>query len=560
MLRQRMRLGDILVTSEIITKEQLAQALEVQKQKGDKLGATLISLGFLREEQLFRVLGDQFGIPYIDVATVHIDPKVPKIISESVAKRHKLIPVSLEGNRLTIAMADPLDIVAQDDIRLISGMEVLPGIASAQDIMKVSDRYYDNSETAQRAADDFNAQKVSLDENEETEDAGVTNAPIVRLVNSIINQAVKSRASDIHFEPFEKYLKIRMRVDGELREMMTQAHAMHAAMVTRIKIMSKLNISEKRVPQDGRVAAIIEGKPIDMRVSILPTVYGEKVVIRLLDQGGLVVKKEQLGFSEHNLELVNKMLLVPEGIILLTGPTGSGKTTTLYSVLRELNKPTKNIITVEDPVEYRLDGINQVQVNAKAGLTFASGLRSILRQDPDIVMLGEIRDSETAEIAVRASITGHIVLSTIHTNDTISTISRLTDMGIPSYLVASAVVGIIAQRLVRKICPKCSEEVEATDLEKKYLHMEDHEHVKIYRGKGCIACGGSGYAGRTGIHEVLLVDKDIKSMISAERPENEIFEVARQKGLQTLNEHCIQLVLQGRTTVEELVRMTYHFG
>ncbi len=483
-----------------------------------------------------------------------------KLLQRALQKKHRLIPISLEGNMLTIAMEDPLDMIAQDDVRLVTGMEVSAVLAPRRDITAAINRYYDTSEQAKRAIDEFHAQKSDFKQEEKEEDAGVANAPIVRLVNTIILQAYKSKASDIHIEPYENYLRVRIRIDGELRELMSQDMSMHPAIVTRIKIMGKLNISEKRVPQDGRVETNIDGNSIDMRISVLPTVYGEKIVIRLLDRDGLALRKDQLGFSESNLEKLNKMLLVPEGIVLVTGPTGSGKTTTLYTILKELNTPIKNIITVEDPVEYRLDGINQVQVNVKAGMTFPSALRSILRQDPDIVMVGEIRDGETAEIAVRAAITGHVVLSTIHTNDTVSTIARLVDMDVPGYLVASALVGVIAQRLVRRICPKCGETHEASHLEKSYLGIPDAESVTVKKGRGCNFCNGSGYKGRVAIHEVLLVSKRIKELISKNAAEAQLWEAAEEEGLTTLNHNCRELVLGGVTTVEELVRVAYTFG
>ncbi|MDO4754610.1 MAG: ATPase, T2SS/T4P/T4SS family [Bacillota bacterium] len=560
MIRRKMRLGDILVSEGLLSKENLEKALAEQKNTGGRLGNTLIKMGMIGEDQLFDVLSDQFGIPYVDIATMQIDPKVPKIIPESLAKKHKLIPIKIDGNILTIAMEDPLDIIAQDDIRLVTGLEISVVISSSRDILSAVNRYYDTSDQAKSAIEDFNAQKMDFVHEEKVEDASVSTAPIVRLVNTIILQAYKSKASDIHIEPYEYHFRVRMRIDGELRELMSQEIAMHSALVTRIKIMSKLNISEKRVPQDGRVETTIEGNQLDMRVSVLPTVYGEKVVIRLLDKSGLALSIDQLGFSKENQEKLMKMLLVPEGIVLVTGPTGSGKTTTLYTILKEMNQPTKNIITVEDPVEYRLDGINQVQVNVKAGMTFPAGLRSILRQDPDIIMVGEIRDSETAEIAVRAAITGHVVLSTLHTNDTVSTIARLTDMGIPSYLVSSAVVGIIAQRLVRRICPKCGEVREATLQEKQFLGIDPSRQVSVKQGKGCNHCGGSGYKGRMAIHEVLLMDTTMKRLVSANAGEEELWHAARQGGLKTLNQNCVQLVLEGRTSVEELVRVTYSFG
>ncbi len=554
---KKMRLGDLLVRNLMITEPQLDVALGIQKDANKKLGAVLIEQGWLTEEQLYRVLEEQYDIPYLDLNTTYIDPKVPKLISESVAKKHHVIPVRLDKNVLTVAMADPLDMIAKDDIRIITGMEVAPVISPGLDIDKAINRYYDASERAERAVEEFSSQS-DFDEDElDVEDADVTNAPMVRLVNTIIAQAVRAKASDIHIEPFEKHVRIRYRVDGELLEVMTPTKNTHSAIVTRIKIMGKLNISEKRIPQDGRVETIIEGAAIDMRISILPTVYGEKVVIRLLDRSGLAVRKEDLGFTDHNLELINKILKVPEGIFLVTGPTGSGKTTTLYAFLKELNRVNKNIITVEDPVEYRLEGINQVQVNNKAGLTFANGLRSILRQDPDIIMVGEIRDVETAEIAVRAAITGHVVLSTIHTNDTVSTISRLSDMGIENFLISSSTVGILAQRLVKKVCIKCKTEIELTEIERGILKLSPHEEAHVYKGTGCNSCNHTGYSGRTAIHEVLLIDRDIKQMISGNRPIEDIKTKAREKGLRTLNETARELVLRGITTIDEMVRMTY---
>lgn len=559
MAKTKLRLGDILVKDGIITEEQLYKALSLQKGTNNKLGSILMAQGWLTEDQLFRVLEEQYQIPYIDINTIYIDPKLPKLISEILARKHMAIPVKMEKNRITIAMVDPLDIIAKDDIRITTGMEIDVVISAQQDIARAINRYYDSSEKAERAVEEFQSQAGEFEDDEEEEDADVTNAPMVRLVNTIIAQAVRSKASDIHIEPLEKNVRIRYRIDGELREVMAPTKQTHSAIVTRIKIMGKMNISEKRIPQDGRVETIIEGFPIDMRISVLPTVYGEKVVIRLLDRSALVTRKEDLGFTEWNLSQLDKIMKVPEGIILVTGPTGSGKTTTLYAMLKELNKESKNIITVEDPVEYRLDGINQVQVNVKAGLTFANGLRSILRQDPDIIMVGEIRDAETAEIAVRAAITGHVVLSTIHTNDTASTISRLEDMGIESYLVSSAVVGIIAQRLVKKLCLKCKTTHEATPDELKILRLPLDRKLEISKAKGCNSCNHTGYSGRTAIHEVLTVDREIRNMISTEKGIDDIKQKAREKGMTTLNETCRDLVIRNITSIDEMLRMTYSF-
>lgn len=554
---KRLRLGDMLVQQQIITEAQLFETLDEQKESGLKLGELLIRKRYLTEDQLFKVLEEQYGIPYMDINNIFIDPKVPKLISEGIASKYTAIPIALNKNVITVAMNDPLDMIAIDDIKIITGFEVDVVISPGADIKRAINRYYDATETAERAAHEYSQQSSEADDFLEEEDADVTNAPMVRLVNTVITQAVRSKASDIHIEPFERNVRIRYRIDGELMEVMTPAKNTHSGIVTRIKIMGKMNISEKRLPQDGRVETVIEGIPIDMRISILPTVYGEKVVIRLLDRSSLVLKKEDLGFSDHNLERFNKILKVPEGILLVTGPTGSGKTTTLYSVLKEMNQINKNIITVEDPVEYRIDGINQVQVNNKAGMTFANGLRSILRQDPDIIMVGEIRDSETAEIAVRAAITGHVVLSTLHTNDTVSTISRLEDMGIEPFLVSSSVVGIIAQRLVKKICLKCKTTHEATPDELKALGMEGYGSLTVSHGPGCNSCNHTGYSGRTAIHEVLVLDRDLRNMIAEKASIDDIRTKAIAKGLSLLNDTCKELVLSGVTSVEEMVRMTY---
>ena len=555
MPNKKMRLGDILIQSGIISQEQLENALKLQKVKNKKLGEILIDENILKEEQILGVLEYQLGIPYVDLNKYYIDPKVPKIISESLAKKHNLIPIGMNRGKLMVAMSDPLDMIAADDIRITTGLDIDLVISSKNDIKKAINTYYDSTELAERAVEEFKSQANVQEVVDEVEDEDIVNAPMVRLVNTVISQAVRSRASDIHIEPFEKNVRIRYRVDGELKEVMSPAKSTHSALVTRIKIMGKMDISERRIPQDGRVETIIENHAIDMRISVLPTVYGEKIVIRLLDRNAIIVGKEELGFTAHNLDLFDKIIKAPEGIILLTGPTGSGKTTTLYTILKELNQINKNIITVEDPVEYRLHGVNQVQVNAKAGLTFASGLRSILRQDPDIVMVGEIRDAETAQIATRAAITGHLVLSTLHTNDTASSISRLIDMGIETYMVSSSVVGIIAQRLVKKICTKCKESYEATKEELHFLGTD--EPVTLHKGKGCNACSGTGYSGRTAIHEVLVMDREIRNLINEKKSIDEIKDKARTKGLKTLNESCRDLVLSGTTTMEQLIKITY---
>ncbi|MTI66857.1 MAG: type II secretion system protein GspE, partial [Firmicutes bacterium] len=414
MPKDKMRLGDLLVSVGKITKEQLNEALKKQKITKKKLGEVLVESGFVTETDIIEVLEFQLGIPKIDLQTYEIETKVPNLIPENLARRHNVIPVRYKGDTITVAMDDPLNIYAVDDIEIATDLNVQPVISTKDDIERAIEFYYSNK-SAEKALEDFNKQHQTVEENDVVNE-DISNAPAVRLVNSLIKQAVRSKASDIHIEPFKYHVRIRFRVDGQLQEIMSPAKSTFSAIITRVKIMGNMDIAEKRIPQDGRIEVNIEGRSIDLRISTLPTVYGEKVVMRLLDRSSFLLSKDELGFTKENLTRFNNIIHNPHGVILVTGPTGSGKTTTLYTVLRELNNIDKNIVTVEDPVEYKLDGINQVQVNKKAGLTFANGLRSILRQDPDIVMIGEIRDTETAQIAIRSAITGHLVLSTMHTN------------------------------------------------------------------------------------------------------------------------------------------------
>jgi type IV pilus assembly protein PilB len=552
----RKRLGDLLLDARLITKEQLDHALQMQKTTGKKLGELLIDEGIVLESQIIEVLEFQLGIPHMDLEKYFIDPEIPRLIQENLARRYLIIPIKKERGKLFVAMADPLNVFAMDDVNIATNLEVEPVIATRQDILNAIDQYY-GKQVAEQAVEDFKKQynvdtMIDIDEEVLNE---INNAPVVRLVNSIIKQAVKAKASDIHIEPFENNVRVRFRVDGDLQEIMTPAKSTHSAIITRIKIMGKMDIAEKRVPQDGRVETNIDGKEIDLRISILPTVYGEKIVIRLLDRSSFLLSKNQLGFSSKNLELMESIVKNPNGIILVTGPTGSGKTTTLYTILRELNRIDKNIITVEDPVEYRLQGISQVQVNLKSGMTFAGALRSILRQDPDIIMIGEIRDVETAQIAVRAAITGHLVLSTMHTNDTSSTVTRLLDMGIESYLVSSSVVGVIAQRLVRKICEHCKSSYDANDSERRILNINDS--VTLYRGKGCTYCNQTGYKGRTAIHEIMPIGKELRIKIDNKENIEALRDGAIRNGMINLRESCQSLVLEGITTIEEMLKVTY---
>ncbi len=540
----------------IINQEQLSYALQRQKATGKKLGELLIEEGIIQEKQMIEVLEFQLGIPHMDLEKYFIDPEIPRLINENLARRHVLIPIRKDRDKLIVAMADPLNIFARDDVQIATNMQVEPVISTKHDILGAIDQYY-GKQRAEQAIEEFRKQYdvenlIELDD-ETLND--INNAPVVRLINTIIGQAIKQRASDIHIEPYENSIRVRYRIDGELQEIMNPAKSAHSAIVTRIKIMGKMDIAEKRLPQDGRVETNIEGKEVDLRISVLPTVYGEKVVIRLLDRSTFLATKAQLGFSNENLEIFDRIILNPNGIILVTGPTGSGKSTTLYAILKEFNKVNNNIITVEDPVEYKIEGINQVQVNMKSGLTFASGLRSMLRQDPDIIMIGEIRDAETAQIAVRAAITGHLVLSTMHTNDAPSTVIRLVDMGIEPYLVASSIVGVVSQRLIRRICENCKKPIEPTRSEKEILGISDD--ITIYKGIGCSVCNNTGYKGRMAVHEIMSVSRGIREMINARATMDEVKKASIEQGMITLKENCKQLVLKGVTTVDELIRVAY---
>lgn len=550
------KLGDLLIDLGLITESNLRTVLALQKTSKKKLGEILVDEKYVTEQEFLEVLEFQLGVPYVDIDRYSIEADAPTLINENLARRHKVIPVSHDGITVSLAMNDPLDIYAIDDVKLATGLEVKPIIASKAAILDAIDFFYEK-EGAQKAIEEFKREfdEEELDALDEEMMNDINNAPVVRLINSIISQGVKLKASDIHIEPFEKKLKVRCRVDGDLIEIMQPAKAAHAAIVTRIKIMGKMDISERRKPQDGRMEKNIDGNVVDMRISVLPTVFGEKVVIRILDRSSFMMTKQQLGFTENNLMLFDRMIQNPNGIILITGPTGSGKSTTLYAVLSELNSPEKNIVTVEDPVEYSLDGVNQVQVNPKAELTFASGLRSILRQDPDIIMVGEIRDPDTVNIAIRAAITGHLVLSTIHTNDTASTITRLVNMGIDPYLIASSVVGIMAQRLVKRICTNCKT---AYVIDEKTAGLTGiQEGTTIHKGEGCSKCNGTGTAGRIAVHEVMVVDRSIRTMINEGKSIDEIKDKAISEGMYTLKDACRELVLDGIITVDEMLKITY---
>ncbi|WP_019228921.1 GspE/PulE family protein [Sedimentibacter sp. B4] len=550
------RLGELLISNNEITLEQLYAALDEQTSSHEKLGSILIKKGYVSEVDVLRYLSSQTGIKTFNLDNVEINKDAAKIISEKLARRTNSIPFNFLGGKLLVAMMDPLNVFDVEDIELESGMKVEPLFALKSQITEAIDKFMSSRNTeiaAREIISDLCDEIESADD--KTEDEYLNNSPVVRLVNSLIDQALKMESSDIHIEPLADKIRVRFRIDGELHETLEIPIKSHSAIVTRIKIMAGMNIAEKRFPQDGRLEMNVDSIAIDMRISVLPTVYGEKIVLRILNRGNFLKSKYELGFTDENLKRVDSIMECPNGIILIAGPTGSGKTTTLYTYLNELNNINKNIITVEDPVEYKIHGINQVQVNSKIGLSFASGLRSILRQDPDIIMIGEIRDEETAEIAVRAAITGHLVISTIHTNDAPSAVIRLQDMGIKTFLVAASLRGVISQRLVKKICTNCKESYMSNSFENNLLDLQDS--VVLYKGTGCSKCYNTGYSGRIGIHEVMKVDQNMRNIIYKGGSTDELTAEAIKNGMATLKDNCRQLVLEGITSVEEYSQVVY---
>ena len=559
---QKKRIGDMLIDEHVITEEQLLQALPVAKEKKKKIGETLIEMGFTTETEIAKALSVQLGIPRIDLSAITIPEDVLGLVSESVLRKHIMVPYAYDDvnpNIIHVAMSDPMDLLALDDISIVTNLQPEPAVATAHDILIVLDKYYGDSE-AQKMAEVYAAErKELLNRNQEDEayNQDVNNSPVVLLVNSMIEQAARQRASDIHIEALENIVRVRFRIDGALYEKFKYDIHLLPAIIARLKIIGGMDISEKRKPQDGRITMVIDRVEYDIRVSILPTVFGEKCVMRLAQKKALTRNKKDLGLAEDDLRAFDNILKNPNGILLVTGPTGSGKSTTLYTALSELNNEDVNIITVEDPVEANIDGINQVQVNPKAELTFASALRSILRQDPDIIMIGEIRDGETAQIAVQASITGHLVVSTLHTNSAAATISRLEDMGIESYLLADSLVGIIAQRLVRRLCPNCKKEHYATEEEKKVMNIDENGDILIYEATGCEKCDNTGYTGRIGIYEILTVTQNIKKLISRRATADEVARAAQTEGMHTLRQSATKLVLEGTTSYKEMLRTTF---
>ena len=558
--RKKLRLGDVLVNSGVITEEQLMKALSLQKGTGRKLGEVLLDEGITTDEAITKALSSQLGIDMIELNNVAIPDEILKLVPSNVLKKNKMIPFEYGKdnlNVLRVAMVDPMDMNAMDDISIITNLQVEAVAATNRSIMLALDKYYGQGDVNSALEVYVKEKGAELEEQEDTYSEDINSSPIVLMVKEMIDQAVRQRASDIHIEPMERQVRIRYRIDGALYEKANYSRKLLPAISARIKIIGGMDISEKRKPQDGRITQVVDRMEFDIRVSVLPTVYGEKIVMRLTSKNALTREKSQLGLKPSELKQFDHILKNPHGILLVTGPTGSGKSTTLYTALSELNTGDVNIITVEDPVEANIDGINQVQVNAKADLTFASSLRSILRQDPDIIMIGEIRDGETATIAVQASITGHLVVSTLHTNSAAGTVTRLEDMGIPPYLLADSVVGIIAQRLVRRLCPVCRKPRMATEEEKELLMVSGDRDVTIYEPCGCSKCDNIGYHGRIGVYEILEMTPKLKTIISKNGGAEDIKEQALKEGMHTLRMSATEYVLEGMTTISEMMKVSF---
>ncbi len=557
--RKKIRLGDLLVEAGSITQEQLMSALEKQKKTGMKLGVTLVDEGVITEDDIAEALGRQLGIEIVDLQNINVDKAVTQLVPVNILKKYTMIPFAFSEknkNVLRVAMENPLDTYAQEDISIITNYQVEPVVATTRSIMLAIDKYHGQNEMKTALSRYAKEKRLEVEVNEQ-EQEDISSSPIVKLVKEMIDLAVRQRASDIHIEPMEEYIRVRYRIDGVLQKKATYNVSVLPAIIARIKIIGGMDISEKRKPQDGRITQVVDHVEYDIRVSILPTVFGEKVVMRLTAKMALTREKSQLGLKPYELEQFDYIISNPHGILLVTGPTGSGKSTTLYTALSELNTNDVNIITVEDPVEANIDGINQVQVNPKAELTFASALRSILRQDPDIIMIGEIRDGETASIAVQASITGHLVVSTLHTNSAASSITRLEDMGVESYLIADSVIGVIAQRLVRRLCPMCKKPRQATADEKNFMGVDESQEITIYEPCGCSKCDNAGYKGRIGVYEIMKMTPALKKIISSRQGADVLKEKAIEEGMRTLRMSGSEYVLEGITSYSEVVRISF---
>ncbi len=538
----KLRLGDLLVSERMVTQEQLDEVLK-DKPRNQKLGDALLDRGYITERKLIEVLEFQLGIPHIRIANTPIDSSLTSLVPKDIARRNLYIPIKKQNDKLTVAMADPMDYYSIEDLRLSTGFQIMPVIATKSEIIQAINKYYGTPEMME-------SQTLPGGKSDEMD------ASAVRVVDQILSDAVESHASDIHIDPQEKQVLVRFRVDGVLRNEQSLSKSMQSAITSRIKVMAELDITEFRIPQDGRIKLKMNESKIDLRISILPTMFGEKVVIRILDLSKMHLKMSTLHFTEENERTFKSLLDKPNGLILLTGPTGSGKTSTLYTGLNRLNKEEVNIITIEDPVEYQLEGINQIQVNKSVGLTFASGLRSILRQDPNIIMVGEIRDAETAEIAIQSSLTGHLVLSTLHTNDAVSAITRLIDMGIEPYLISASVTGVVGQRLVRKICKDCIQDYVPTEEERELFRSRKLSIDKLYRGSGCESCRNTGFKRRLPIHEVVQMDDIIREWIMTKGSNDSIKQHLHQQGTKWLIDDGLTKAKQGLTTVDEVIRVS----
>ena len=546
-----MRLGEILIQRKLITADDLDRALELQKERGDKLGKTLVDMGFIAMRDVLAALSEQLQVPLVSIDAPPVVSPETETLSPRFLRQFRCLPMSRDDHTITLAMADPLDVETIAAVRHCTGLKINTVLAPEQEIVDAIDKYY--GEAAARSEADFEFQAGEMSEDLEHLRDMASEAPVIRLVNAMIADALEKRSSDIHIEPFEKEFRIRFRVDGVLFNQEAPPRELKAAIISRLKLMAKLNIAERRLPQDGRIKIRILGREVDLRVSTLPTLYGESVVMRLLDRSaGDFYDLRRLGFDEHMLARMEHFTSLPHGIFLVTGPTGSGKSTTLYSALKRINLPDKKIITIEDPVEYQMDGINQIHVNPQIGLTFAAGLRHIVRQDPDVIMVGEIRDRETADIAIRAALTGHLVFSTLHTNDAPSAITRLTDMGVENYLITSSLVAVLAQRLVRVICKHCKTPAgRALSPEGESLHT--------FRGAGCPECRGTGYTSRVGIFEMMDLDDEIRKLIMQNEDASVLTKAARRHGMHNLREDGWIKIREGVTTVDEVMRVTQEF-
>ena len=559
--RNRLRLGDLLIQQNVLTKEQLEQALQMQKGTNKKIGEILVEEGFITEEMIARALEAQMGLKSVQLRGLTVPAEIKNLVDVRLLKKYMVFPFEIDpynANILHLAMADPLDMEAIDDIAIVTNMQIEPYIATTREVAAAIDRNYSEAENID-AVNRFTRERAQLRGSVAVtaDDSEINDAPIVQLVRSILEQAVRQRASDIHIEALENKVRVRYRIDGALCTRMEYDSSLLPAISTRIKIMGGMDIAEKRKPQDGRLSLVIDGQEYDVRVSTVPTVYGEKLVLRISSKVNLTKDKKELGFAPDELARFDHMMSHPHGIIFVTGPTGSGKSTTLYTALSELNKDEVNIVTVEDPVEAALEGINQIQVNNKVNLTFATALRSILRQDPDIIMIGEIRDSETASIAVQASITGHLVVSTLHTNNATGTLDRMVDMGVERYMLADSVVGVIAQRLVRKLCPHCRRKRLATPEEKRLMYFSEEETVEIYEPGGCKLCNDTGYYGRKGIFEIMEMNEELRRLIAEGSDSKNLIRAAKRNGMRTLRENGTRDVLAGITSIEELLKASY---